>query len=306
LRTGELHATFVPTVGMLGVSFRHAGDELLAPVTSLTRYRRGRLSGLPFLYPWANRLGAWSYDAGDGEDRARVRVARDVPTDDGGLPIHGTGPARFDVVAVTTAKDEARLVARFDATASAAVQRSFPFHHTVDLAVALTASALAIDTTIRATGEHPVPVSHGWHPYFALPGTPRDGWRLRMPARRHVPLDARQLPERDAPTLPEPAEDAPIGARRLDDHYALGRDRRFELATRSRRLTITFGRGYPYAQVYVPPGKPFACVEPMTAPVNALVDRTAPSVAPGRSATAAWRIEVTRPHVGGARSTRAR
>ena len=32
--------------------------------------------------------------------------------------------------------------------------------------------------------------------------------------------------------------------------------------------------GYPYAHVYAPPGAEFVCLEPMTAPTNALVTGT--------------------------------
>ena len=36
-------------------------------------------------------------------------------------------------------------------------------------------------------------------------------------------------------------------------------------------LAVTVEEGYPFAQVYSPPGAGFVCFEPMTAPTNALV-----------------------------------
>ena len=50
---------------------------------------------------------------------------------------------------------------------------------------------------------------------------------------------------------------------------------------------------YPYGQVWVPPGKPFAALEPMTVPTNALVEGTTPMVSPGDSFTARFRVEVS-------------
>jgi hypothetical protein len=47
---------------------------------------------------------------------------------------------------------------------------------------------------------------------------------------------------------------------------------------------------YPYAQVWVPSGKPFAALEPMTAPTNALATGEAPLVAPGDAFTARWSL----------------
>ena len=55
------------------------------------------------------------------------------------------------------------------------------------------------------------------------------------------------------------------------------------------------GTGYPYAQVWVPAGRPFAALEPMTAPTNSLVDGTAPLVEPGDSYTAAFTLTIEEP-----------
>jgi aldose 1-epimerase len=284
LATSELEATFLPSLSMLGVSLRHRGDELLAPIAPLDRYRAGHVTGIPLLYPWANRLRGWSYDA----QGKHVNVARDVPVDPQGLPIHGTvAGIPFDVVHL----DGTRLHTRLDATSTDAIMRSFPFPHELGLDVSLTNETLTITTTVHATGDSAVPISFGFHPYFRLPRARRAEWRLRLPRRDRLTLDAHQLPTDD--TTPEPEDDRAIGNRTFDDLYALAGDRNFELATHDRRLTVTFDDGFPYAQVYAPPRTQFACIEPMTAPVNALVDGTAPAVAPGDSFQATWQVEAT-------------
>jgi galactose mutarotase-like enzyme len=58
-------------------------------------------------------------------------------------------------------------------------------------------------------------------------------------------------------------------------------------------VAVVGDAGYPYAQVWVPPGRPFAALEPMTVRTNALVDGDMPMVAPGDSFTARFRIEVS-------------
>jgi hypothetical protein len=68
-----------------------------------------------------------------------------------------------------------------------------------------------------------------------------------------------------------PAEAEPIGARTYDDLFELTGERHLGIQHGSRRLSVLFGAGYPYAQVYAPPGAGFACLEPMTASTNALV-----------------------------------
>jgi galactose mutarotase-like enzyme len=284
--TGALRATFLPACSMLGVGLEHAGDELLAPIAPLDRYRQGHVTGMPLLYPWANRLGRWSYDALG----RHVDVSRDAPVDDNGIPIHGTVTGLpFEV----THLDANRVTAQLDAS-TPRIAESFPFPHVAVIDAVVTGDTMQVTTTIDATGSgSDVPVSFGFHPYFRLPGAPRARWKLRMPARDHVELDERQLPT--GKRVPEPEEDRAIARRTFDDCYALTTDdRRFVVSTPTLQLTLTFDDAYPYAQVYAPPRSRFVCIEPMTAPVNALVDGTFPTVARGTSLSATWRAAVAR------------
>jgi galactose mutarotase-like enzyme len=68
----------------------------------------------------------------------------------------------------------------------------------------------------------------------------------------------------------ERAEDEPIGDRTVDQGYALADDRRFALAGRGVHIDVELDAGYSFGQVWIPPGRTFACIEPMTAPTNAL------------------------------------
>ena len=61
-----------------------------------------------------------------------------------------------------------------------------------------------------------------------------------------------------------------------------------------RRLTVRFDEGYPYAQVYAPPSANFICLEPMTAPTDALVRGDCVSVRPGETFTARFWIHPER------------
>ena len=87
LAAGELEATFLPGLGLLGTSLRHRGEDLLALPGGVAGYRDRHVTGLPLLAPWANRLPSWRYRA------AGVEVdleGLDLATDPAGLPIHGT------------------------------------------------------------------------------------------------------------------------------------------------------------------------------------------------------------------------
>jgi aldose 1-epimerase len=261
---GPLDATFLPQLGMLGSSLHHRGEELLALPGGLDGYRKGNVTGLPLLAPWANRLGARRYDV----DGIVVDLqGLDLTTDEHGLPIHGTMTAQpgWELVAVSRRS----LTARFDFGAHPDLMASFPFPHELRIEASVEATMLRMDTTLVPTGDRPVPVSFGYHPYLRLPGARRADTRLRLPQRRHVELDDRQLPTGRAHV--EEAEDQPVGTRTFDDLYELGDDRRLSLTGGGRRLVLELGDGYGHAQVFTPPAAETICLEPMTAPVNALV-----------------------------------
>jgi galactose mutarotase-like enzyme len=68
-------------------------------------------------------------------------------------------------------------------------------------------------------------------------------------------------------------EAGPLGSRTFDDAYVAPPDGApFVLAGGGRRIEVSFGEGYPYAQVYAPADDAVVAFEPMTAPTNALVD----------------------------------
>jgi aldose 1-epimerase len=113
LAAGDLETTFLPELGLLGASLRHRGEELLALPGGLAGYRRGEVTGLPLLAPWANRLAGRSYRV----DRTTVDLEGvALPTDGHGRPIHGTMTARrgWRLASVQAEPSAAWLRATFD------------------------------------------------------------------------------------------------------------------------------------------------------------------------------------------------
>jgi galactose mutarotase-like enzyme len=286
LRSGRLRATFVPGVGMTGVSLRRDRREHLALPGGVAALRAGDTGGLPLLAPWANRLASRRYRAaGVDVDLRRLRVH----TDEHGLPIHGllVGWPEWEVTSTRARGDVARITATTIVDA-----RAFPFPHLLEVAVAAHDDRLVVDTTLIPTGDRAVPVAFGWHPYLKVPGTPRTRWVLRLPAREHLAQDARGIP--DGASTREASEEQVLGRRTFDDLYALGRDHRLAFAgDDGASVEVRGDARYPYAQVWVPAGKPFAALEPMTAPTNALVDGNPPLVVPGDAFTARFTVAVT-------------
>jgi galactose mutarotase-like enzyme len=265
LGAGELEATFLPEVGMVGAALRWRGLDLVAFPGGPRATRAHHTNGLPLLHPWANRLAARRYvAAGHPVDLRRL----DLHTDSNGLPMHGTmlGRPGWEIVALDAGRRSARLQATFDYGADPDALAAFPFPHVITVDAGLEARQLAVTTTIRPTSG-PVPIAFGWHDYFQVPGR-RSTWQLRLPARDRLALDRRMIPT--GAEQRERAGDERIGDRIVDQGYALGDDRRFALAGRGVHIDVEFDAGYSFGQVWIPPGRTFACIEPMTAPANAL------------------------------------
>lgn len=249
-------AVWEPSVGMVCRSWVVDGDELLGQRGGLEKYKRtGSTFGIPLLHPWANRL--------DREfDSPLVRH------DPNGLAIHGV-LAASPHWQVLEHSDE-RIAARLDFGARPEYLDVFPHPHVIEVEVDIEDRAQTVVTRVRPTGDAPVPIAFGWHPYLQIPGVPRQEWELTLPLREHLVLDERSLPtgEVEHVDYPEPLR---LGDRGFDDGYSGVPDgATFAVAGGGRRVEVEFVRGYPYAQVFAPPGEEVVCFEPMTAPTNAL------------------------------------
>jgi aldose 1-epimerase len=289
---GLLEATFAPRAGMVGCSLRHMGEELLHQGGGLEAYaRNGKTFGIPLLYPWANRLAGFGFEF-DGRTVTLERSSALLQHDDNGLPIHGLLTASpYWSERVSTNAHEARLEAELDFGAHPELLAAFPFSHRLSLAVRLAEAELEIATTVTAASD-PVPVSFGFHPYFQIPGAPREQWEIELPVTEQLVLDERMIPTGER--RPFHYEPGPLGDLSFDDGYArLEPGRPFAVSGAGRRIEVRFGERFPFAQVYSPPGAQFICFEPMTAPTNALRSGDGlPVVRPGESFTARWKIRV--------------
>jgi aldose 1-epimerase len=297
---GLLRAVFLPSLGMVCCSLLHSGAELLAQQGGVDAYaERGSTFALPLLHPYANRLSGWSYSVAG----RRVEIPRDsaVVHRDGstGLPIHGLLAASpfWELAGHGVDGEAAWLRGLFDFGARPELLAVFPFPHRLELLATVAGARLSVRVTLSATGEVPVPVSFGFHPYLTLPGSARETWEVELPVRRRSLLDERGIPTGEQELLEPGALSGPLGTRTFDDAF----DRlvspgpvEFSVADGRRRVAVEFREGYPVAQVFAPEGSGFICFEPMTAPVDALRSGAGLQVVePGASFGAEFVVSVT-------------
>jgi galactose mutarotase-like enzyme len=264
LRNGSLEATIAPAAAMLVTSLRHDGDELLGRRADAETFARtGKTTGVPLLYPWANRLSTTRFEvAGRTVDVSEAR------RDAFGSPMHGLPEARRGWSVESQEPERVAGTLEWDAAA-------FPFRHSLRVEHHLTADALV--TTTDVLGD--APVAFGWHPFLQLPGEPREDWRVEIGAATRLELDDRMLP-----TGRRSARER--GSRRLgDDAYdeALADvDGPFVLEGARRRIEVRFLEGAPYAHFFAPAAEAVVSFEPMAAPGDALVSGVGLQSAPWR------------------------
>jgi galactose mutarotase-like enzyme len=287
---GRTQARFAPAANMVCFSLVHDGIELLAQRQGLAMYAEaGKTMGIPLLYPWANRLARFGYEAAGKEVTLSESDTR-IPRDSQGLPIHGVVPSLLSWDVAGGADGDA-IDARL-AWTSAELLELFPYPHEARVQAGVVDGSLTIASTVRASQGEPVPVSFGYHPYLQIEGVPREGWEVELGASRRLALDERSIPTGEREPVTEPR--VTLGQSSWDTPFdGLPHPARFSVKGGGSMVTVTFRDGYEFAQVFAPAGEEFICFEPMTAPANALISGDGlPIVPPGGEHRAEFTVSV--------------
>ena len=266
---GGASVLIAPDCGFCCLSWKVKGAERLHLPEGADAFRGDvKTGGIPLLYPYANRLRE---DLGpDWANNSQVK------RDGNGLPIHGF-LLRFSQW-TEVVSDDTTARASLDWSAHDDLMALYPHPHRLEVAYELFETRLRVTTTVIADGGEPVPISFGWHPYFALLDEDPANSRLTVPHLEHVLLDDRCLPVRgDDRSLSLQGSqdlDGALAGRAFDDLFLRPDEGVFSFALSEAHgsLVLSFGAPWTYVQVYHPEGCDFVAIEPMTAPGAALSD----------------------------------
>ena len=273
----DVEVKVAPGVGNLATAMTVHGKAVLwSPYPSAGEWSKhpGTMGGVPFLWPWANRIDGLSYWVNGRKyaintELGNVRVGP-VPT-----PIHGLllSAKQWKVIRAEATQDDAAVVSRIELWREPTMMAQFPFANAVTTAYRLKDGVLEVETTVENLSSEPMPVSLGFHPYFRVDDAPRDEWKVRLPVREKFVLNERLIPTGEKIANPYANPQALKGVV-LDDVFgSLVRDTdgwaRFRLEGTRQSVTLEYGETYPIAVVWAPPGRQFVCFEPMSAPTNA-------------------------------------
>jgi len=260
---GVRRATVAPFRGALVTQFSCEDTEYLALDEATFRDPAANVrGGIPVLFPFAGRLAGDRY------------LARGRPST---LGQHGFARKRaFTEVSRTIDGRAAVTLALEDDAETRAV---YPYRFRLSLEFALT-DRLTITTTVENRDTVPLPWVLGFHPYFAVPDADKGTLAVAHEATRAWDNVGRRV------VAAEPLQFAPnveTDLHLLDDRSPSKLLCRGDGARPWLELTVSDPR--PVWVFWSVPGKDFVCVEPWTAPGNALQtgDRVA-LLAPGEAA----------------------
>jgi aldose 1-epimerase len=272
----DVEVKVAPQFGNIATSMTVHGKAVLwTPFPSAGEWaKRQAMGGVPFLWPWANRIDGWSYWV-NGRKYALNPDLGNIRSSPKDAPIHGLllYAKQWRVTRAVATEQAAELESVFEFWREPALMEQFPFANKVTMIYRLRDGALEVETRVENLSSEPMPVSLGFHPYFQVNDAPRDEWKVRLPAREKFVLNERLIPTGEKRPNPY-ANPQTLKGVVLDDVLgALARDAdgwaRFRLEGAKESVTVEYGEAYPVAVAYAPPGRGFVCFEPMSAPTNA-------------------------------------
>lgn len=269
-RERDAVVTVAPARGGMVTRFSVAREPVLSldegTLRDPTKNVRG---GVPLLMPIAGRLTDDRYALG-GRDYAMKQhgFARNLPWS----------------VASRSVNDGASVTLRLTDTPDTRAQ--FPFGFVFEAEYTLRDGALSITLRATCTEGGPMPMHVGTHPYFFVPRDAKARATIEVNATRAWDNTAkRELAFEGFPSLGEGEVDLHL----LDPRATCTTLHRPGL----RDLHLSWSDALPVLVVWTLPDKDFVCVEPWSAPANALNEGRARQVAEGE--TAAWSLTIRAP-----------
>jgi aldose 1-epimerase len=299
LSNADTVARIVLNLGNTLFSFKKGDREVLYFPFSFEEYQQtDKLAGVPFLHPWANRL--------DGDyitiDQNKYPFPEEnislIYRDWNGWPLHGLimKSDKWQTSAISENEDSCLHKAEF-LFDDEKLLSIFPFVHAVHITHSLKGNKLSIETTVINKDDKAMPVSFGYHPYFLIDVNAENS--VEIPAKKIVDVDDKLIPTGTTSVKERKwkfdGDEVMLKGNQFDDcFFDLNYDNEGRAHFKLNDVHIAQDQNYPFNQIYYPDDvqKPYICIEPMTATINALNHNACPLIAPGETFTAAFSIRL--------------
>ena len=246
----------VPARGALCTRMRARGREVLyldaSTLTDVTKNVRG---GVPVLFPIAGKLRDDRYTLPDGRTFS-------------GMKQHGF--ARNRAFSVRGTETSTRAALTLGLASDEATREHFPYEFDLQLTFALAESALSIEVACANRSEGAMPFHLGFHPYFFVPDAAKGSATVRTSATRAFD-NVSKTEEALSPgalDFTKPELDM-----HLLDHREHDTELRYATAGAPTVTKLSWGDAFNTLVLWTVKSKDFVCVEPWSAPGDALNTR---------------------------------
>jgi galactose mutarotase-like enzyme len=238
--------SIVPARGAIVTRFRVGGRELLyLDPETLRDPQKNVRGGIPVLFPSPGRLSGDRFVHGHSSGSLKQHgFARDLPWETRSVDVTATAHATL-------------ALRSSDATLAA-----YPYDFLLAMTFSLVGATLRIDVDVENTGHEVMPFAFGLHPYFLVPDSEKVHARIATHATRAFDNVTKE-------TVPFRGFD--LTAKEVDLHLLDHGSTESELAWGDgARLAIRASPELTRWVVWTLAGRDFVCVEPWTAPADAL------------------------------------
>jgi len=274
-KAAGVEVSIAPSIGNRAYEMKvHGGNILYLGADDVGKLKeKPGLSGIPFLAPWANRMADGGFWA-NGKKYTFNSELGSMRISSIGIAMHGMlmSSPLWTVTEVKADKKAAWVTSRFEFWKYPELMANWPFAHEYEMTYRLSGGALEVVTTVINKSAEPMPLALGYHPYYNLPGVPRDQAVAHIPAKTAVVTDSRLVAtgEMKPMDLPDPT---PLAGRTLDNGYTdLIRDAQgravFSIEGAGKKIEVTYGPKWIVAVVWEPANQNFICFEPMAGITN--------------------------------------
>ena len=241
----------VPERGAIATSLQVAGREVLyldrATLEDPAKNVRG---GIPVLFPYAGKL----------KDEMFLPAGTRMKQ-------HGFGRNKAWAV-----RERRADLLRLGLVQDADTRAQYPYAYEAESSFQVLPRGLQVELLVANTGDRPLPISPGWHPYFACPAA----------GKAEVRGDVAGL----EPGLMSDEKEFDFGLPAPQDGRA-----RFQVPGLG-ELRLTFSPALRHLQFWSQPGKDFVCLEPFRGPNDTVNTERRLEVAPGQACDLWLRIEL--------------
>jgi aldose 1-epimerase len=274
-----VEVSILPSIGNRAYEMNvHGKNILYFPISDLSQAQKTPgLNGIPFLAPWANRLGEPAFWA-NGKMYPFNLTLGNVR---GHIPIHGllTGSNLWRVTEAAADAKSAHVTSKLEFWKYPDLMAQWPFAHEYEMTYRLADGVLQVQVTVTNLSAESMPISLGFHPYYRIPDVSRDEWTVHLAARKMIVVDDRLVAtgEFKPNGLPDPL---PLKTNNLDTGFTdLERDgdgrAHLWIESGGKKIEVMLGPKFPVALIWDPPApagqtRDFICIEPMAGLTNAV------------------------------------